>query len=326
MPFQLSRKAERQLVAAGGEGARDLGSDRPGRGGHVDRELALRFAPQNGFGEGGIGDLPVSAHAVEQTFERGQPRRVFQVRFRGGKIDRLKIEPQRAGIADKVEMIVLPGGMPGADNLENSPEVQAAIDYCAENDKWISAICAAPKILGHKGLLAGTRCTCFPGYEKALKNAILCPDSVVEDGRFVTAKGAGAALKFALKLVEVLYGKDDGRELECKRFEPYSIDIGEDASREAPKYNVSDYVDNGRGKAKIETCVESYLWFERGKKHITLLGLFPSSSLIIARSSYTPDVVVESIANEIVVTNSFDETVQKNREVIDTYCKALGMH
>lgn len=131
---------------------------------------------------------------------------------------------------------------------------------------------------------------------------------------------------FTMVSYEVLYGKDDGRELECKRFEPYSIDIGENASREAPKYNVSDYVDNGRGKAKIETCVESYLWFERGKKHITLLGLFPSSSLIIARSSYTPDVVVESIANEIVVTNSFDETVQKNREVIDTYCKALGMH
>ena len=92
---------------------------------------------------------------------------------------------------------------------------------------------------------------------------------------------------FTMVSYEVLYGKDDGRELEC---------------------------------------VESYLWFERGKKHITLLGLFPSSSLIIARSSYTPDVVVESIANEIVVTNSFDETVQKNREVIDTYCKALGMH
>ena len=108
----------------------------------------------------------------------------------------------------KLEMIVLPGGMPGADNLENSPEVQAAIDYCAENDKWIAAICAAPKILGHKGLLAGVRCTCFPGYEKALKNAILCPDAVVRDGKFVTAKGAGAALKFALKLVEVLYGKE----------------------------------------------------------------------------------------------------------------------
>ena len=108
----------------------------------------------------------------------------------------------------KLDMIILPGGMPGADNLENSPEVQAAIDYCAENDKWIAAICAAPKILGHKGLLAGVRCTCFPGYEKELKNAVLCPDFVAQDGRFVTAKGAGAALRFALKLTEVLYGKE----------------------------------------------------------------------------------------------------------------------
>lgn len=111
-------------------------------------------------------------------------------------------------LSPDLEMVILPGGMPGADNLENSPEVQAAIDYCAENDRWIAAICAAPKILGHKGLLAGKRCTCFPGYEKALKNAVILPELVVKDGRFVTAKGAGAALKFALKLVEVLFGKE----------------------------------------------------------------------------------------------------------------------
>ena len=61
-----------------------------------------------------------------------------------------------------------------------------------------------------------------------------------------------------------------------------------------------------------------------GKKRITLQGLFPYSTLTIARSSYTPDVVVEGIANGIVVTNSFEETVQKNKEVIDTYYKALG--
>ncbi len=118
------------------------------------------------------------------------------------------ITAEEIHLASDLDMIVLPGGMPGADNLENSPEVQAAIDYCAENDKWIAAICAAPKILGHKGLLAGVRCTCFPGYEKALKNAILCPDAVVRDGKFVTAKGAGTALRFALTLTEVLFGRE----------------------------------------------------------------------------------------------------------------------
>lgn len=107
-----------------------------------------------------------------------------------------------------LEMIVLPGGMPGALNLENSPEVQAAIDYCAENDRWIAAICAAPQILGHKGLLAGLNCTCFPGFEKELKNAVVSGEKVVVDGKYVTAKGAGAALPFALALTEALFGKE----------------------------------------------------------------------------------------------------------------------
>lgn len=109
---------------------------------------------------------------------------------------------------DKLEMIVLPGGLPGADNLENSPEVQAAIDYCADNDRYISAICAAPKILGHKGLLAGKNCTCYPGFEKELENAVPTGEPVVVDGRYITGKGAGAAIGFALKLVELLASKE----------------------------------------------------------------------------------------------------------------------
>jgi 4-methyl-5(b-hydroxyethyl)-thiazole monophosphate biosynthesis len=107
-----------------------------------------------------------------------------------------------------LDMIVLPGGMPGADNLENCPEVQAAVDYCSENNKYIAAICAAPKILGHKGLLEGRYCTCFPGYESELVKAVPNGQSVVVDGNFVTAKGAGVALLFGLKLVEVLASKE----------------------------------------------------------------------------------------------------------------------
>ncbi len=132
---------------------------------------------------------------------------------------------------------------------------------------------------------------------------------------------------FTMVSYEVLYGKDDGRELECKRFEPYSIDIGEKSTKEAPKYNVPDneWVNYRykRGVAKRETYVEKYQWFERGKMHITLEGLFPYSTLIIARSSYTPDVVVKDIANEIVLSNSLDEWVQKYKDVTDTYYKAL---
>ena len=134
---------------------------------------------------------------------------------------------------------------------------------------------------------------------------------------------------FTMVSYEVLYGKDDGRKLECKRFEPYSIDIGEESSDEAPTYNVPDDYEIRsrfyRGKVKRENRVEKYLWFERGKRHITLQGLFPASTLTIARSSHTPDVVVEDIARNIVVSNSFEERVQKQKEVIDTYCKALGI-
>ncbi len=105
---------------------------------------------------------------------------------------------------DSLEMIVIPGGMPGTLNLEASPEVQAAIDFCADKGKYIAAICAAPQILGHKGLLSGKKCTCFPGFETELKGALHTGEPVVRDGNIITGKGAGAALRFALKLVEVL--------------------------------------------------------------------------------------------------------------------------
>lgn len=116
---------------------------------------------------------------------------------------------------DELEMIVLPGGMPGADNLEDSPVVQAAVDYCVKTNKYIGAICAAPKILGHKGLLSGRSATCFPGYENDLNGAKVISELVVSDGKYITAKGAGAAIKFGLKLAEVLIGTSKAQQLEA---------------------------------------------------------------------------------------------------------------
>lgn len=123
------------------------------------------------------------------------------------------ITAEEIKLTGDIEMIILPGGMPGTKNLENSPEVQAAIDYCAENDKRIAAICAAPSILGHKGLLAGRKATCFPGFEKDLAKAEVTGEPVVCDGQFITAKGAGAALRFALTLTEVLFGREKAQAL-----------------------------------------------------------------------------------------------------------------
>lgn len=104
---------------------------------------------------------------------------------------------------DKLEMIFLPGGMPGTLNLERSAVVQSAIDYCVENDKYIAAICAAPSILGHKGILDGKKACCYPGFEQELKGADVNYDAVNADGKIITSRGAGTAIKLALKLVEL---------------------------------------------------------------------------------------------------------------------------
>jgi len=115
---------------------------------------------------------------------------------------------------DTLDLIVLPGGMPGTLNLEASKYIQSAVDYCAGNNKFIGAICAAPSILGHKGLLEGKTATCFPGFEKDLYGAKVSTALVEADGKIITAKGAGAAVKFGLKLVEKLYGTPKASSLE----------------------------------------------------------------------------------------------------------------
>lgn len=115
---------------------------------------------------------------------------------------------QEIKLDDTLEMIILPGGMPGTINLENSPAVQEAIDFCVKNDKFIGAICAAPSILGHKGILKNKKAVCFEGFENQLEGADVSSDSVMADGKIITARGAGVAVQFGLKLVEVLISKE----------------------------------------------------------------------------------------------------------------------
>lgn len=123
------------------------------------------------------------------------------------------ITDMQVELDERVEMIVLPGGMPGTLNLEGNAVVQAAIDYCAQHNVPIGAICAAPSILGKKGLLSGRKATCFPGFEKYLVGAELSDEKVVTDGNITTAAGAGCAVEFGLRLVEVLCGADESRHI-----------------------------------------------------------------------------------------------------------------
>lgn len=118
------------------------------------------------------------------------------------------IEQNEIILDENLKMIILPGGMPGTLNIEKSKIVQEAIDYCIKNSIFIAAICAAPSILGHKGLLDSVKATCFPGFEKELYGAMLSTNAVCVDGKIITGKSAGASIKFSLKLIETLISKE----------------------------------------------------------------------------------------------------------------------
>lgn len=107
-----------------------------------------------------------------------------------------------------VQAIVLPGGMPGTLNLESNNAVQQAIDNAVNTNTPVCAICAAPSILGHKGILSGKQATCFPGFEQALEGAVLSSEYVVTDGNIITARGAGVSVDFGLEIVKLLKGAE----------------------------------------------------------------------------------------------------------------------
>jgi len=104
------------------------------------------------------------------------------------------------------DMIVLPGGIPGADNLHASPALQALLRDQHDQERWYAAICAAPAVvLQPLGLLEGKRATSHPGFMERLDAARAEEKRVVVAGRCITSRGPGTALEFALKLVELLF-------------------------------------------------------------------------------------------------------------------------
>lgn len=107
----------------------------------------------------------------------------------------------------KPDMVILPGGMPGTKNLDASPVVESALDAAYRTDAFIAAICAAPMVLGKRGLLNQKRAICYPGFEKFLDGAFLADRRVVRDGKIITAAGMGVAVQFGLELVRAL--RDD---------------------------------------------------------------------------------------------------------------------
>lgn len=117
---------------------------------------------------------------------------------------------------DEVDMIVLPGGMPGTTNLEACEVLMKQVDAFYQAGKYISAICAAPSILGHRGMLQGRNACSFPEHESQLEGAIVTRNEVEVSDFITTSRGMGCSIPFGLAIVERFKGKEAAEELSRK--------------------------------------------------------------------------------------------------------------
>ena len=108
------------------------------------------------------------------------------------------------------DCLILPGGMPGTKNLENDQRVQDMIELFVKQDKYIAAICAAPSILIHKGLLKNNKFICYPGFESGLLPA---NEKAIQDNKFITAKGLGAVFEFSYLIIKNLINEDKAKQI-----------------------------------------------------------------------------------------------------------------
>lgn len=119
-------------------------------------------------------------------------------------------------LKDDYDMVVLPGGMPGADYLDKDQRIHAVLHKMVDSGKFAGAICAAPKVLANAGLLKGKKATSYPGFvdKMGLPDVTYTGAPVQCDGKIITGRGPGTAMDFALTLVEALEGKDKRQSVE----------------------------------------------------------------------------------------------------------------
>ncbi len=119
-------------------------------------------------------------------------------------------------VDEDFDMVVLPGGLPGADHLDGDPRVRRLLRRMADAGRYTAAICAAPKVLASAGLLDSRRATAYPGVldHLSLPRTQVLQDAVVTDGHVVTSRGPGTAMDFALELIERLLGRAKREEVE----------------------------------------------------------------------------------------------------------------
>jgi protein deglycase len=122
----------------------------------------------------------------------------------------------------QADMIFLPGGMPGASNLDAHDGLRNQLINFHQQGKTLGAICAAPLVLGHNQILQHKKATCFPGFEKELYGAEITGAPVEVDGKVITGKGAGVALEFALEVVKQFKGEQFAIDL-ARKMQVHSI-------------------------------------------------------------------------------------------------------
>ena len=120
-----------------------------------------------------------------------------------------------AALKHTYDMLVLPGGQPGTNNLKADARIIKLVQDMVQQGKYVAAICAAPSILATAGVLDGKHATSFPGALDAFPQVQQQPGAVVEDGKLITSRGPGTAMDFALILVERLMGKAKRQEVEA---------------------------------------------------------------------------------------------------------------
>ena len=125
-------------------------------------------------------------------------------------------------LEEEFDMVVLPGGLPGADHLQSDPRIIELLQRMAEKGRYVAAICAAPKVLASAGLLEGRQATSYPGVLESLElpTTKVLEKPVVADDRVVTSRGPGTAMDFALDLIERLEGVETREAVETPLMRP----------------------------------------------------------------------------------------------------------
>jgi 4-methyl-5(b-hydroxyethyl)-thiazole monophosphate biosynthesis len=160
----------------------------------------------------------VEAMAIVDVLRRADIDTVTAGLHEGPVVSARKVKVIPDTVIDKVrsddfDMIVLPGGQPGSDNLNADNRVKELLKSFSQKGKLTGAICAAPFVLANAGVLQGKHATSFPSYKDRLGNVIYEEKTVVEDGNILTSRGPGTALSFGLAIVARLLNKEKAQKI-----------------------------------------------------------------------------------------------------------------